>query len=135
MDEFDLEDYKAASHSTARTPVRRARRQAHPFLRGPVPIWWLARAARLPGKALAVGIALWFRKGIVGRDTVKPSWALWRRLGIGRHAAYRDLRNLEASGLVTVKRRVGKNPIVKITTEPQKDWLEEGRYVSSDEEE
>jgi hypothetical protein len=29
------------------------------FLKGPVPMPWLATAARLPGKALAVGIALW----------------------------------------------------------------------------
>ena len=34
------------------------------FLKGPIPLPWLAVAATLPGKALAVGIIIWFLQGI-----------------------------------------------------------------------
>ena len=34
------------------------------FLRGPVPLEWLGKAAALPGKTLNVAIALWWRHGM-----------------------------------------------------------------------
>jgi hypothetical protein len=40
------------------------------FLRGPVPMAWLLSASRLPGKALVVGVWLWFRAGIEKSTTI-----------------------------------------------------------------
>ena len=34
------------------------------FLKGPVPLRWLVSAARLPGKSLHAGIALWYVAGL-----------------------------------------------------------------------
>lgn len=34
------------------------------FLKGPIPLPWLQGAARLPGKALHVGVVLWFLSGL-----------------------------------------------------------------------
>jgi len=123
---FEPVNFAAASPADLESFVKKkVPRQLHPFLRGPVPLWWLGRAAVLPGKALAVGIALWYRKGVTDRDIVRPSWKLWEKFGIGRHAAYRALRNLEAAGLVAVERQVGKNPTVTITVEPRPEWVED----------
>jgi hypothetical protein len=102
-----LEKARAGKPSTR--PARRSR-----FLRGPVPLDWLGRAAGLPGKALAVGLALWFLRGCRKRDTVTLSRRTLERLGVGRKPGYRGLRALEAAGLVRVRRHVGKSPVVRI---------------------
>jgi hypothetical protein len=47
------------------------------FLCGPVPLPWLRRAATLRGKALAIGIALWFKAGVTKRGEVKATGTLW----------------------------------------------------------
>ncbi len=119
LPEINSQDYESATPMKLDALLKRKiPRQLRPFLRGPIPIWWLAKAAGLPGRTLAVGLALWYRKGITNMDTVKPSWKLWATLGIGRHAAYRGLANLEAAGLVAIDRRVGRNPLVTIRTVP-----------------
>jgi hypothetical protein len=101
------------------TLARRARaahvRQSE-FLRGPVPMWWLSRAAALPGKALAVGIALWFKGGMSDNNEVKLSGPLLKTMGVGRKACYRALAALAASGLVTVRGGVGRRPTVTVVT-------------------
>jgi hypothetical protein len=85
------------------------------FLCGPIPCDWLARAARLPGKALAVGVALWFKAGLSKRNAmVRLTGKLMEQFGIGRYAQYRGLKALEAAGLVSVERRRGCAPMVTI---------------------
>jgi hypothetical protein len=79
-----------------------------------VPLLWLQHAARLPGKALQVGIALWFRRGIEGNVSIKLSNALLRVFGVDRHAKGRALRQLESHGLIAVSRRPGSSPAVTI---------------------
>ena len=92
---------------------------AHPaqkgkFLRGPVPLAWLQRAAELRGKALAVGLALWFLRGCQKRWTVRLTRRTLQRFAVGRKPGYLGLKNLEAAGLVRVRRRVGRSPVVTI---------------------
>ena len=36
------------------------------------------------------------------------------RLGLNRNAKYRALRSLETAGLITVQRKLGQSPVVKI---------------------
>lgn len=84
------------------------------FLKGPIPLMWLALAATLPGKALAVGMLIWFLQGLQKNRTVKlaPSWL--RRFGIERQAAYRALKALEHARLITIARKRGASPTVTI---------------------
>jgi hypothetical protein len=84
------------------------------FLCGPVPLPWLRRAATLRGKALAVGIALWFKAGVTKRAEVRATGTLWEKIGIHRKSAYRGLSALETAGLITVVRHAGRAPIVTI---------------------
>jgi hypothetical protein len=99
----------AQNEQPPRAPIRKGK-----FLRGPVPLAWLHRAADLPGKALAVGLALWFLRGVQKRRTVRLTRRTLRRLGVGRKPGYLGLKNLEGAGLVRVRRQKGKSPVVTI---------------------
>ena len=87
-------------------------------LRGPIPLEWLSAAARLPGKSLHVGIALWFMGGLQKSRTVPVSNITSLRFGLDRNAKYRALAWLEGAGLVAVERKLGRTPIVTINHAP-----------------
>src|SRR5687768_6050950 len=67
---------------------RHARGIAYRFLKGPVPMSWLERAANLPGKALHVAVAIRFQAGLTGQKSFRLPPALLRRFGVSRQAAY-----------------------------------------------
>lgn len=95
--------------------LKKGNRQGGEFLRGPIPIEWLTAAARLPGKALAVGVAIWFRVGCQPYDAdVSICNTLLSRLGVHRVSGYRGLAALEQAGLVAVTRHRGRCPRVKL---------------------
>jgi DNA-binding transcriptional ArsR family regulator len=87
------------------------------FLRGPIPTAWLKRACDLPGgRAIAVALALWWLAGVRGRkDELRLTSKVLGRLGVAdRSAKSRALLALEEAGLVSVRRRPRKNPLVSI---------------------
>jgi hypothetical protein len=84
------------------------------FLKGPVPMGWLSRAGRLPGRALHVGVVLWMLSGIKRSGTVVLGSAHLREMGVDRHAVYRALRHLEAGALISVSRNLGRAPCVTL---------------------
>lgn len=84
------------------------------FLKGPIPLRWLCSAARQPGKALHVGIALWFLAGMKRNRTVTLTNVLLGRFGVDRSAKSRGLRSLEVVGLVSIHRKPNRNPQVTI---------------------
>jgi hypothetical protein len=88
------------------------------FLLGPIPMSWLSPASRLNGKALALGLALWFQGGRRSSRQVTLSGPILERLNVKRKAMYRGLEALEAAGLVSVVRQLGKNPTVTILDPP-----------------
>ncbi len=93
--------------------IPRHRKGEH-FLKGPVPLNWLAQAARCGGKALSVAIILWYRAGLKRSPTVKvPRWTA-DKFGLGRHAKTRGLKALERAALVSVKRQTGCSPVVTL---------------------
>ena len=100
-------DREAQSYVLANKPSDR-------FLKGPVPWSWIEVAAKLPGKALAVGIALWRLHEAVKSKTVRLSNGEVEVLGVDRNAKSRALRDLERAGLITVARQPGCSPRVTI---------------------
>ena len=88
--------------------------QSVPFLKGPIPLWWLTQAAALPGKALALGVALWWLHGMSKNGFVKLTGKALVAMNVSRDAATDGLRRLEADGLVSVQRAKGKRPVVHI---------------------
>jgi hypothetical protein len=85
------------------------------FLKGPVPLAWLNRASRLPGKALAVALAIWYVAGMEKSGTVRLTRSALMAFNVGRKAAYRALAALERAGLVQVERKRGSCTKVTIT--------------------
>ena len=84
------------------------------FLRGPVPMGWLGKAAALHGKTLHVAIALWWRHGIAKGQPFKLTQQVTKCLHVGRDAASEGLVRLERAGLIQVERRPGKRPIISM---------------------
>ena len=111
-----VEEVKVELVSTQSIKAARNAQRSTLFIRGPLPMSWLARAARLPGKALHVGLLLWFRVGCERSNVVR----LTRRHGdlfvLDRHTAYRGLRALERAGLVNVARHRGRCPVMTVET-------------------
>ena len=84
------------------------------FLRGPVPLEWLGKAAALPGKTLNVAIALWWRHGMAKGKPFKLTQQALKYLHVERDAASSGLVRLERAGLIQVERRTGQRPIISI---------------------
>ena len=88
--------------------------KARSFLKGPIPWPWIEAAARLPGKALAVGLVLWREAGMEGSGSVKLTTAKLAGLNLDRAGKARALKGLEAAGLVHVERNGRHTPRVSI---------------------
>jgi hypothetical protein len=84
-----------------------------PFIRA-LPLVWFERAATLPGKAVHLGLALFFMSGLCASPTVRLAHRVAARFGVGRAALGSALRGLESAGLVTVVRSPGRSPRVTI---------------------
>lgn len=95
-------------------PDSARRRSGDRIPRGAIPIAWLQSAARLPGRSLHAGLALWIAAAQTRSRVVQLSNLDGGRVGCGRNQKYRALAWLEAAGLVAVQRQLGRSPIVTI---------------------
>jgi hypothetical protein len=85
------------------------------FLRGPIPLWWLAAASRLGGKALHIGIYVWHLAGLRDCMRVKVSTSKLQDMGVkNRQATYQALAALERHGLLLIERHPGRCPVVTL---------------------
>jgi hypothetical protein len=84
------------------------------FLRGPIPMKWLERAAALPGKSLHLALALWWLDGVVKVKPFKLTGKVLDLLHVSRDATDAGLRRLEQEGLIRVDRATGRRPLIAI---------------------
>lgn len=84
------------------------------FLRGPIPMPWLQRAAGLPGKTLHVAVALWWRYGMAQGKPFTLTRLAMKLVCIERDAASAALSRLEQAGLIHVHRKPGRRPVISI---------------------
>jgi hypothetical protein len=111
--DVDRLQVRSAQSGTRRLrPPRHAKGES--FLKGPIPLAWLEAAARLPGRSLHAGLALWYAAGLTGSAVVPLSNLSGVRFGLDRNAKYRALEWLEGAGLVKVERKLGRAPVVTI---------------------
>jgi len=75
---------------------------------------WLENAARLPGRALHVALALRHQSALKRSLTVTLPNRQLAEFGLDRDAKRRGLAALESARLVIVERNPGRNPIVTI---------------------
>lgn len=85
-DTFDVDSLRLPSGIAAPLTRRKSQRfgPGQKFLRGPIPWDWLSGAARLPGKALQVGLAIWHLAGLKNAMTVELSRVPLESLGVTR---------------------------------------------------
>jgi|ABSN01.1.fsa_nt_gi hypothetical protein len=91
----DMRELPNAPRSGQRTPSRR-----EPFLKGPVPLSWLAKAASLRKPALPAGICLWFHRGVSGQTRIRVSGSVRKKLGLSAGQMLRGLRALSKANLI-----------------------------------
>lgn len=92
-------------------------KQGEYFLRGPIPLDWLATASLASGRGsgLKVSLVIWYLSGLSQQaKTVKLKSSVLRAFGVDRHSVYRGLIRLESAGLVSVERHPGRLPLVTI---------------------
>ena len=92
----------------------RRQRSSRPFLKGPIPLDWLTRAAALPGKVMQVAAAIWYRAGMQGQSGISVTNKLAAQFAVDRHAKRRALIALELAGLISVTRKAGRSPVVTL---------------------
>ncbi len=84
------------------------------FIKGPLPMPWFERAAKLPGKALHIALALWRVSGLCRSATFSFKRNAAKAFGVSPDATYDALARLEQAGLVRVTRHRGRSPLVTI---------------------
>ena len=98
------------SEASRKRRAQKVRRHNERFLRGPIALRWVCAAARLPGKPLAVAMAVMFKVGVERCDTVAVSSKLLERFGVvderrevgAEHLAKR-LARVDAEALALVR--------------------------------
>ena len=101
--------------ASERAGGRRASRERSTFVKGPLPMGWIGAAVRC-GDARALPVLLALKaKADAGRETwVRPPATSLQDLGVGRMARSRAIGALERAGLVEVRRRRGRPPLVRL---------------------
>jgi hypothetical protein len=91
-----------------------AKREAR-FIKGPLPIGWVA-AATIAGHPLALPVllALKHKADLLRQPWVKPPAAVLRLFGVDKDGRSRAIAALERAGLVEVRRRKGRPPLVQL---------------------
>ena len=115
-------DLLALSKSTQKLTFRQAKqkpphhRSGEKFLKGPIPLNWLCRAAQLPGKSLQVGLAIWFLAGLNKSATVRLGQSVLTEFGVDRHSKSRALAKLMNARLISIQCAAGCAPVITIVS-------------------
>jgi hypothetical protein len=114
-----LEDYGAVSGNELPPAPKlghRRRLRTEPFLCGPIPLEWLARATMLRKPAMPAGLCLWFVRGVSKKiGPIRVSAAVRKKMRLSAGQMLRGLRALEGGDLVRfVKEGRGRCPVVEI---------------------
>ncbi len=75
----------------------------------------LQRAARLPGRALHLYLAIRHRCDLRREQTVTLPSPYLKSWGVGKDAKQRGLTELEQAGLIVVERRTGRPSVVTLS--------------------
>lgn len=113
---LDITKYTAA-------PMKRSWR----FIKGPIPMAWMSKAAKRPGKSGLVGLVLWYWAGIRRKKKFKFSVSrLEGDWGVTKYSGLRALNCLEAAGLIRIEKIKGKMSLVTILHSEPKQNLGSG---------
>ena len=117
-----VDDGIVARRVETRWSRRKQERQAGLFLKGPIPLELLRRAAVLSGWALDLYILIRHRSDMCYGQAVTLPTDLLTGWGIGKNAKAHALAALETAELITVDRQVGHTAVVSVV-----DGADQGR--------
>ena len=89
-------------------------RQQGRFLKGPILMRHLAKAANLPGQSLSVYLAVHHRTALTRQQWVTLPKGLLEQLGVSRDAKSRALRELQGASLVRLETVKGRSARVSL---------------------
>ena len=112
------DDIKSVEIETDVLRASRVRREGR-FLKGPIPLLDIGAAARLPGKALTVFLAIHHQTALTGKPAVTLPKSLLLDLGISKDAKARAVAALEGAGLIEVVRARGRAVRVGLAPAPK----------------
>lgn len=118
MHKGEMEEVKILLPIQKKKLSQRERRQKGMFIKGPIPLDWITKAACLPGKTMNTALALWFLNGLFLGKSFKFTRSTYKKFGVSRFAVSKHLKDLEESGLITVERAPGRALIVMVIEEP-----------------
>jgi len=98
-------------------PIKRQSEAKDPYVRT-IPLSWVYLASGLPGKALHVGIVIWFLSGVNKSQTITLTRKTLKNFGLTPETGRRGLLALESAKLVRVERRGKKSPRVTLEEHP-----------------
>ena len=93
--------------------VDRRRINGH-FVKGPIPLDWISKAAQLPGKSVNAGLACWYLMGLKKTHTFKLSNVVACEFGLNKDSKARSLKHLERAGLIRCTRTTGRSVVVEM---------------------
>ncbi len=94
---------------------KQRRKNLSRFLKGPIPLTALQHAARMPGKALALYLAIRHRADLTSTSTVSLPTSYLKVWGIDKDAKRRAIAALAQAGLIRiVDRRPGHTVVVAL---------------------
>jgi len=79
-----------------------------------IPWEWIIRAAKCPGKAIHVALAIRHQAKLEKKNTISLGSRFLRELGVSKDAKARALAALEQEGIIRVEHKQGANPRVSI---------------------
>ncbi len=89
------------------------------FIKGPIDLEWISKAAHLPGKAINVALALSWLSGLnKSKEGLKLTNKVYESFNVSRPTAHKALNSLEDAGLVKVERGPGRKNRVTILDPP-----------------
>ncbi|WP_369720183.1 hypothetical protein AB8Z38_23645 [Bradyrhizobium sp. LLZ17] len=97
--------------------LARAERLRGRFLKGPIPLAAICRAAQLPGQSLALYLAIRHRCDLTRSSCATVPAELLGALGIDKDAKSRAIKHLASAGLVTVEQRRGRSAKIAIVVD------------------
>jgi hypothetical protein len=116
--ELKAEDFALQVTPLVKKKIRKPRRKAGEFLRGPIPWPWIKAAARTKGSTLFVALAIRHFRDLTKRDIIRVSLVDLSCGVISRHAVSRALRILESRGLIEVDRQSGQLLAISVLERP-----------------
>lgn len=115
--EINLKDYEVKSPVPVGAKGRVIVQQylKEPFLKGPVPLRWLVKAANLGKCALMVGLIFWYMDGMRSQKTFRMRERdIKGLLKVSKWTVLRGIKRLELNGLIFVLREPGCKLVVTL---------------------